>query len=53
MIKKVMSCKFTCIARARSNEELKNALNDLCNSDYWKRGDETLDETGLEINGYL
>ena len=40
MIKKVMLCKFRCIARARSKEELKNALNNLLNCDYWKRGDD-------------
>ena len=38
--KKVMLCQFRCIVRARSKREIKNALNDLRNCDYWKRGDE-------------
>ena len=35
-----MLCQFRCIVRARSKREIKNALNDLRNCDYWKRGDE-------------
>ena len=42
MIKEVMLRKFRRIARARSEGELKNALNDLRNCDYWKGGYENL-----------
>ena len=37
-----MLCKFRRIARARSEETLKNALNDLRSCDYWKGGYENL-----------
>ena len=42
MIKEVMLCKFRCVAKTRNKEELKNALNNLRNCDYWMGGYEHL-----------
>ena len=33
-----MLYKFCCIARARTAEELQQALNELSNREYWKEG---------------
>ena len=36
MVKDIMICKFRCITKARTREELQQALNDLRNCEYWK-----------------
>ena len=38
MVKDIMLCKFRRIAKARTAEELQQALNDLRNCEYWKVG---------------
>ena len=38
MVKDIMLCKFRRIAKARTAEELQQALNDLRNCEYWKGG---------------
>ena len=38
MVKDIMLCKFRRIAKARTTEELQQALNDLRNCEYWKGG---------------
>ena len=38
MMKDIMLCKFRCIAKARTAEELQQALNDLRNCEYRKVG---------------
>ena len=38
MVKDIMLCKFRRIAKARTTEELQQALNDLRTCKYWKGG---------------